>query len=55
MKYATIECKCEHAFQDSRYGKGRRVFTTKSNGTKVCTVCGKEQGGGQVDGKKVKK
>lgn len=34
------KCDCKHAFQDKRYGKGKRVFTEGKNGLK-CTVCGK--------------
>ena len=46
----TFKCdnpNCKNDFQDNRYGKGRRVFTTKtgtnaSMGTKMCTACGKQ-------------
>ena len=35
--------KCMNDFQDDRYGKGMRVFTTVAEktvgGTKRCTVC----------------
>lgn len=36
-------CK-EHPFQDSRYGKDKRVFTVlKDNKGYRCTVCGSTQ------------
>jgi len=34
--------KCEHEFQDERYGKGVRIFTTTHKDNKDgkrCTVC----------------
>lgn len=43
---AIIACKCQHVFQDERYGKGNRVHnkTLKYKGTSDpgwrCTVCG---------------
>jgi hypothetical protein len=43
---------CEHDYQDSKYGKSKRVFnqTRKDSGKGYrCTVCGKEQSSG--DGK----
>lgn len=46
----TFKCpnqNCNSDFQDKRYGKGRRVFTTKTGttatmGAKMCTACGKQ-------------
>ena len=40
----TFSCpnKCEHEFQDKRYGKGKRVFTITRKDNKEgkrCTVC----------------
>jgi len=40
-----IPCKCVHAFQDERYGKGNRVHNKTKKGTPDkpqyrCTVCG---------------
>jgi len=40
-----IKCRCNHEFQDKRYGKGNRIHnqTTKSNGRIYrCTVCRNE-------------
>lgn len=42
VKSGTVlrRCKCEHAFQDSRYGKGMRVFNLSQKSSRVrCTVC----------------
>ena len=43
------KCSCKNDFQDKKYGKGRRVFTTsgsssdsRAKGRNRCTVCGKE-------------
>jgi len=33
-------CSCTSAFQDRRYGAGRRVFCCAPKGTLSCTVCG---------------
>lgn len=40
-----ISCSCVHAYQDERYGEGKRVHNSgaKTTGAKVtytCTVCG---------------
>jgi hypothetical protein len=41
-------CNCEHAFQDKRYGRKRRVMNTiklgKTNEFR-CTACGKTRTG----------
>ena len=38
-----MECVCEHAFQDRRYGKHRRVMNPKADRSAArCTVCGRE-------------
>ena len=47
------KCTCRNEYQDKKYGKGRRVFTTPSvkgedgksikKGKCRCTVCGKEK------------
>ena len=44
---AIRRCTCKHAYQDARYGKGKRVMN-KINKDKVvqryrCTVCLKER------------
>jgi len=31
-------CSCRSEYQDKKYGKGKRVFTT--SGAPKCTVCG---------------
>lgn len=39
-------CDCTHAFQDERYGKGRRVhndFVKNSVKGHRCTVCNKDK------------
>jgi len=42
------ECKCENAYQDSQYGKGKRVHNKAGSAGKApiarCTVCGSEKG-----------
>lgn len=38
------QCSCEHAFQDERYGKGKRVCTKMANGQYKCTVCSSTHG-----------
>ena len=35
-------CDCKHEFQDSLYGKGKRVHTVGRKHIK-CTVCAKEK------------
>lgn len=39
-------CSCASKFQDSKYGRGKRVFNTTTGNTYSyrCTVCGKERG-----------
>lgn len=43
------KCKCDHEFQDARYGHRMRVHNKKagkdarSPQVYVCTVCGREQ------------
>ena len=34
-----LPCTCQHPYQDSRYGKGQRVFNPRKDGF-TCTVCG---------------
>lgn len=41
--YKIAFCGCEHPYQDKRYGKNNRVFTTGPK-RQTCTVCGKSQG-----------
>jgi hypothetical protein len=38
----TRNCSCTSAFQDSRYGRGRRAFTCSKKNGNSCTVCGKK-------------
>jgi hypothetical protein len=33
-------CKCEHAYQDEKYGRGKRLHNALPNGGARCTVCG---------------
>jgi len=38
-------CDCKHEYQDSKYGKGQRVFNVGGGKDKKkirCTVCGRE-------------
>lgn len=43
------ECKCVNAYQDSIYGKNKRVHNKAGSAGKApvarCTVCGSEKGG----------
>lgn len=41
-------CKCQHVYQDKKYGKGKRVMNAKANAQRAqqkysCTVCGAEK------------
>jgi len=40
-----LPCTCKHAWQDARYGKGKRVFNSRGDkeGSYRCTVCLKEK------------
>ncbi len=46
MSTKILPCKCEHKFQDERYGKGKRVHNKMKGGSAKdvpkhrCTVCG---------------
>ena len=38
-------CTCKHAYQDEKYGQGKRVFNTLQKvGMYRCTVCKNEVG-----------
>lgn len=38
-----VKCTCEHEYQDSIHGKGRRVANAApKKGGYICTVCGKK-------------
>lgn len=37
---AVLRCKCDHAFQDEKYGKGMRFHNGNRKGKHTCTVCG---------------
>jgi len=36
-----LSCTCKSEYQDSKYGKGNRVYNRTKNGAR-CTICGKE-------------
>ncbi len=36
-------CNCAHKFQDELYGKGKRLFNEKKDGSWRCTVCGEDR------------
>ena len=38
-----VQCNCEHAYQDSKYGRGRRIGTPvmRPEPSASCTVCGR--------------
>ncbi len=39
-----VNCTCRHAYQDQKYGKGRRVHTVGKDDKKArCTVCEDEK------------
>lgn len=43
---AVLPCTCEHAWQDKRYGKGKRLHNALQKGGSLtgkwrCTVCGR--------------
>jgi hypothetical protein len=43
--YSVRPCTCEHGYQDTLYGRGRRVHTisgTKDRPEYTCSVCGKK-------------
>lgn len=42
-KTIVIRCTCASAFQDARYGPGKRVHNEKANGAARCTVCAAEK------------
>ena len=46
MAAVIVNCTCASEFQDSKYGKGKRVANQKGkgrpNGKVKCTICGKE-------------
>lgn len=48
-----LPCTCQHAFQDRRYGTGRRLHNETKNGF-CCTSCNKGAGSRQADWKKYK-
>ena len=37
------KCNCKHEYQDSKYGKQKRVHNKTSNDKFRCTVCGEER------------
>jgi hypothetical protein len=39
------KCKCNHDYQDKRYGKKMRVHNKKADGGFVCTICRDEKTG----------
>jgi hypothetical protein len=45
MKTVIYECgRCQHEYQDKKYGKNRRVFNVRFDEKKggTCTVCGNQ-------------
>ncbi len=43
-RHMILPCNCKHAYQDKRYGIGKRVHNpTKDESKFKCTVCGKEK------------
>lgn len=38
MSTKIVACSCKHEFQDSKYGKGKRVHNACNSGWS-CTVC----------------
>lgn len=43
MPTKILTCTCEHPFQDSKYGKNKRVFNyAEKKEAWRCTVCKKE-------------
>ena len=48
MSTAVLICKCEHKYQDEKYGKYKRVHNkavSTSGDAWTCTVCGLKKGG----------
>lgn len=44
MNAVIFPCTCSHEFQDSRYGKGKRVHNPAKKGAVIrCTVCNSEK------------
>jgi hypothetical protein len=41
---AVRRCTCQDAYQDDRYGPGKRLFNACQKGWR-CTVCGREDSG----------
>jgi hypothetical protein len=42
-KAEIIACDCQHAYQDAKYGRGKRVHNpTRKDDKFRCTVCGSE-------------
>jgi hypothetical protein len=37
-----LKCECSHAWQDKRYGKGKRVHNKCDSGGYRCVVCEKK-------------
>ncbi len=48
------DCTCEHAYQDSKYGKSKRVFNAGMK-SYVCTVCSKTAGSVTAESSKKEK
>ena len=49
MTTKIVSCTCPHAYQDSRYGSGRRVGNKVAKSGVIayrCTVCGREHSTG---------
>jgi len=39
-----MACTCTHAWQDAKYGRGRRLHNPRNNEKWACTVCGSVKG-----------
>jgi len=42
MPSVIMTCRCEHEWQDKKYGHKQRVFNLCKGGKARCTVCGNE-------------
>lgn len=55
MNTAIVSCNCTHAYQDRRYGTGKRVANINAKGEGGCTVCSRKHAIKGYDFKKPKK
>ena len=52
---AIYPCRCEHNYQDSKHGKGNRVFNLTMKKDYRCTVCGELRKEGRESKKSTEK